>query len=294
MDSWVQLFVIALEIGALFFLLQRRVAMLFLGLFVVFHLAIFAVYGYLFWTWIAFDIVFLVLLLRLKTDLEFFSRPHFVLSVLLIGFVGAWCNPASLAWFDTRLSYSFRYEVTGASGRTFSLPPRFFAPYGDIFTMAAFGYLVPDHGRLSGPYGITQNREAAEEIQGATSGAAIFELESGTGRNVYDARRSDIFYSFIGRYLRNWNAHPGMSSPPTLLRPPPQFWSFGRGTVFTESEPIKQIRIIEVTTLFHDDRLEEIRSIVLNTLEIPVSEELMRAWTNLRVASNEPASAKVP
>ena len=293
-DLWMQIFVIALEIGALAFLWHRRVAIVLLALFVVFHLGVFAVYGYLFWTWIFLDIVFLILLIRLKSGLDFFSRPHFALSVILIGFSSAWCNPASLAWFDTRLTYTFRYEATGVSGQTYALPPRFFAPYGDIFTMANFGYLVSDHSRLSGPYAITQNREFADAIQGASSGAEIFDLEASIGRATYDAQRSGIFYSFISQYLANWNAHPGMSLPPNIFRPPPQFWSFGRGNVYTGSEPISQVRVIEITTLYHHDQLDEIRSIVLNTLDIHVGEDSLRAWASVAGATDRPASADVP
>ena len=160
--------------------------------------------------------------------------------------------------------------------------------------MANFGYLVPDHNRLSGPYAVTQNREFADAIQEASSGAEIFGLEASIGRATYDAGRSGTFYSFISQYLGNWNSHPGMTLPPKALRPPPQFWSFGRGTVFSGTEPIRQIRIVEVTTLYHDDQLDEIRSIVLNTLDIPVSEESLRAWASIAGAAGSPVSAAEP
>ena len=161
------------------------------------------------------------------------------------------------------------------SGQTYQLPPRFFAPYGDIFTMGNFGFLVSDHGRLTGPYAIVEDRELAQAIQQASNRSEIFFLEKTLGRDRFDSRRSKIFYAFVSRYIGNWNKHIGKAEIPKFFRAPPQFWSSGRGNVFDGLEPIRQIRIVEVTTLFYDDRSEEIRSINLKTLDIPAAEVAM-------------------
>ena len=117
------------------------------------YLGVFALYGFLFWTWILLDAALLVILVRdwRPRRMEIYSRGHVMLSILLIGFASLWANPPHLGWFDTRLSYVYRLEAIGESGKRYALPPRFFAPYADLFTMASFGYLTESHGVLVGP-----------------------------------------------------------------------------------------------------------------------------------------------
>ena len=54
--------VLAIEIGSLFVLFRRRLAVALLCVFSTFHTGVFVLYGYLIWTWIALDIGVVVLL----------------------------------------------------------------------------------------------------------------------------------------------------------------------------------------------------------------------------------------
>ena len=139
-DWPMRLIVLAIELGCLFFLWRRPLSAALLVAVVIFHAGVFALYGFLFWTWMLLDLALLVLLLRERRAerLGIYGRPQLLLSVLLIAAAAVWARPPQLGWFDTRLSYTYRFEAVGASGRHYPLPAQFFAPYEDAFTIAAF------------------------------------------------------------------------------------------------------------------------------------------------------------
>ena len=270
-DWPMRIFVSIAEIGCLVFLWRRTVTFALLGAVTLFHIATFALYGYLFWTWIALDIAVLVVLARDRRErrIDIYSPTHFAASVVLIAFVSHWAQPASLAWFDTRLSYTYRYEVVGVSGERYRLPPRFFAPYGDVFTMANFSYLVRQHGLLVSPYGITGDRARADRLMEARTPSDIYSLESEIGLRRYDAERAQRFYDFIERYMTNWNARDRSGFNPAALRPPPQFWSFPRDDAFIGQENVREVIVKEVTSLYDNERLKVIRELELARIAIP-------------------------
>lgn len=272
-DWPMRVFVLVIEAGCLFFLWRRSLAIALLGAVIIFHFGVFALYGFLFWTWIMLDAALLFLLLRFwrSGSLQIFSRGHFLLSILLIGLAGLWVNPPKLGWFDTRLTYTYRFQAVGLHGKQYSLPPRFFAPYEDFFTMVSFSYLVPEHGVLSGPYGVTFSREIADATEDATTADEIFALESTIARPRYDAARAARFYAFIVRYTETWNRRHETGSAIYSLRPPPQFWSLRHGEAPPPEETIREIIVTEITTLFDEERLKVIREIELARLEIPAT-----------------------
>jgi hypothetical protein len=121
------------------------------------------------------------------------------LAALLVLTGSYWASPSTLGWYDTRLTYTYRYEVTGLSGKRYALPVRFFEPYGDVFTMANFGYLPTSHGMLVFPYGTTRISEIAKELNAATTPTEIFALEGNVGRARHEPQRAKQFYEFIVR-----------------------------------------------------------------------------------------------
>jgi hypothetical protein len=273
--SWfdwpMRVFVLAIEVGCLFILYRRRAPIILLGCLTVFHAGVFLVYGYLFWTWMFLNLALIVILWRDRgsEDLQIFSTGHFFLSALLIGFGAHWCAPPFLGWYDTRLSYSYRYQAIGDSGTRYTVPARFFTPYSDVFAMGNFSYLVKDHAMLVASYGITGNAESALGLMTARTADEVFELEglAGTTRR-YSPERKQTFDGFIQRYMANRNE--GRKEPIWLryLRPPPLFWNFPRGHVYRGQEPLRSLTVNEITTLYDDESLFEIRKVVVSELPL--------------------------
>ncbi len=267
-DTPMRIFVLAIELGCIAFLAHRLWSIALLGLVMVFHLGVFVLYGYLFWTWIALDAILIsVLIADLRVArIAIYSRGHLLLSMLLIGTAGYWCQPSSLAWFDSPLSYTFRYFGVGDSGVEYEVPPRFFAPYGDAFTMANFSYLINEHKVLVSPYGIA-NRARIGGLLAARDAADIFRLENELGANRYDAARAEQYYDFLTRYLEHYNRRQRHFDAQRYA-PPPQFWNHPRGRVYTGQEALRELQVVAYTTFFDGQTLSVIRRSPLRTLQL--------------------------
>jgi len=256
-------FVLIVETAFLFVLWRRSLAVVLLTCIIAFHLGVFFMYGYFFWTWILLNASLLILLLRdwRTQKITVFGWPQLILSFAIITFASLWANPSHLGWYDTRMTYNYRYEAIGESGTKYTIPPRFFEPYGDVFTMSNFSYIVKDHGILVSPYGITGNRERAEKTQEARTPEEIFALESEIGLKKHDPARTEKFYAFVTRYISNWNVNHEKAVDFGPLQPPAQFWSTGRGKLFNGQEAIREVVVKEVTTFYDEKKLYVIREL---------------------------------
>jgi hypothetical protein len=149
--------VIILEAACIVITISRRFAIALLGGLIVFHIGVFAFYGFLFWTWITLDVVLILLLIRLRPDV--FGLRMTLISAPLVLFGAYWAHAPPLGWLDTRVGYTYRLEaIVQGAGRT-TLDPAYFAPYQDAFTMTAFSYLSDNV--LTGPYAVTHDPELA-------------------------------------------------------------------------------------------------------------------------------------
>ena len=71
------------------------------------------------------------------------------------------------------------------------------------------------------------------------------------------------------RYLANYSTHGDQMRMIEALGPPPQFWSTVNGEVYAGQEPVREVAVFEVTTLYDETLLEEIRTIELARLPVP-------------------------
>jgi len=267
LDIPIRLFVIAIEAGCLFLAFKRKLAISLLILLSVFHVGVFLLFGYLFWTWIALNIAFVALLLALRTSISasFFKREYLILSVVLILSSKYWCYPSSLGWIDSRLSYSYRYEAHTASGNRYALPFDYFEPYGDVFTMANFPYLVKSHNFLANPYG-SSDRKSARELRFAKNLQDVDHLEKSIGIAKYDEQRSARFRDFVEKFAQNKQVDK--TNIFQSIRPPRQFWTQPRGDELDNRQEIAEIVVTEVTTLFNGQAPKEIRAIELMRINV--------------------------
>lgn len=270
-EKALHIIVLGFELGALVCLWRRNLFLALLIIAIVFHFGVFAAYGYMMWAWITLDIGLLILILRMKSTRDLFTLPRFILSILIILSSVWWLSPPRLAWINTPLNYTYRYQVTGDSGKHYNLSPRFFTPYGDIMTMANFRYLSPGP-RLVGPYGISRNEQIVGKLRTAKSADDIFALEEGSGKNAYKEEEAEKFYAFIRNYLSHYNKARQSDhhrSDINCCKSPPNFWSLTPDKAYTGQEPLKEITITETTTFYSNGELKDIRQLVLRTIEIP-------------------------
>lgn len=264
-------FVIVVETLCLFLLLRRWMSITLLIAVSVFHVGVFTLYGFWFWTWIALDIalVFLIVKTTGKDGVYLFEWPVLALSVVLIGFGGWWAKPPRLAWYDVPLVYNYRVEATDKAGEVVHVHPKFFAPYDDAFTFTMYGYLVPKRDVLTGPYGVTGSEAILESLLDARTAQDVFSLEDSGTRVRYNRESAERLEEFLRRFINNRGEHGPDSSWLKRIRAPQQFWSF-RGELPVVDD-ITEIAIVEVTSFFDGEQIREIRRQTFMRIQVPPS-----------------------
>jgi hypothetical protein len=267
-----KIFVLVVEGSFIAFLWKRRLAQYLLLGIMFFHLGVFLLMGFFFWTWIALDAALLVLLTldSRKLQWQIFSPLNLAVSVLLIGFSAYWAKPPALGWFDTRLTYTFDLQATTEDGKLVLLAPTFFAPYEDVFTMAAFSYLIQDHNVLVAPYSVTQSSDIASFLDTTQHADEVFAFEKSHGRNRFKAQPSERFYGFLSAYLSSYNRDPQALIELYSFAPWRQFWSFkGVDRKQLAGQKIVKVAVVAQTNLFDGFNLKVIRQQTLKTINIP-------------------------
>lgn len=266
--------VVAFELGAVFVLLHRWIAFAVLGIAILFHAGVFLLIGFLFWTWVLVDVALLVLLFALhRHRLPIFGWRPFLITALPIAFAVAWSTPPRLMWFDTPLSYAFRYEVIDETGQSFQLTATQFAPYSDSFTMASFGPLFKDHAALTGAYGITKNEDIVRGTKDLKSVEGVFALEKELASPRYSEKLSARLEHFIARYWANRNSEGERLAMLKPLRAPRQFWSMARQDdplpPYRYESPVREFVLHGVTTWFDGKTIQTVRTEELLRVTIP-------------------------
>lgn len=248
-----------IECGALVSLWRRGLFRGFLVAWIALHLGIFFVTGICFWKWMVLDAaVWFVFFRRNSPRIPIFTRNHFLLALILIGGGARWFRPVELAWYDTRASYTYRFEAHGESGAVYALPPSFFAPYDYQFTLSNFGYLTRQP-HLYIVWGATQQRAVANALVHATSPGDVWALEAEFGATTFDPRRSATFNNFLQRFVGDWNRRTSRSAWWAWLQAPPQLWTFPRSVSFRAREQIQRVVVYQVTSLYDGEHVADIR-----------------------------------
>jgi hypothetical protein len=255
---------LSVECGAIAMFASPRVARALLLGFTLMLGLVFLTIGYFFLKWIVLQLAILWLLFRrshtgdLSWRRELFTRHRLAISLVVIANAGRLFSPAALAWFDTPLTSTIRYEGVGRSGAVYDLPPRFFAPYESQVAMALFTGGLTRVPILAGAYGVSGNRKVAEALFAAPDPAGVMRLEDAArhrdGQKVLDASFEAEFDDFVRRTaeVSNRRLFEGMSAGRILdlLHPPPFFWTFERGRPYRHEEPLGLVRIYLVSSLF--------------------------------------------
>lgn len=264
-------FTLLVEVGAIFLLWRRTLLLVSLCGFILFHSGIFAICGMLFWKWIVVEVGLLVFLLGRKRiqSIPIFTRGHFMLSIILIGGYNIWFNPSNLSWFDTRLTYSYRYEAVGESNKRYPLSSRMFTPYADMFTLGNFHYLN-QHSQLTHIWGVTGNRVLADKLLQLNLPDQIYALEQEMGKIHFNLDKAARFDDLITRFIGNLNVRRSKRTWLSWLQAPAHLWSFPRDNTFKAQEQITKVIVYQVTSLYDGKQYLDIRKRVLREIDIPL------------------------
>jgi len=265
--NWpVKLFTLAIEGGAIFALTRRGVLRLFLIGCLILHTGIFISSGFFFWRWMLLDGAVLLLFASSKrVALPIFSPIYIALSILLVVTGPSWSRPGKLAWRDAPMSYSYRFEAESADGTRYSLPPRFFEPYGYQFTLSNFLHLV-DAPRLDIVTGATSG-EIAAALADAQTLQDVVAVEEELGRVRYNPDYAENLDAFLRQFVLERAAHPP-SALKTYIQAPPLLWTSPYRPVLPADVELERVIITNVTSLYTGDRYREIRSVPIRTVDL--------------------------
>jgi hypothetical protein len=216
------------------------------------------------------DLVLLGLLLSRNHFLKIpvFRKPHLIISMLLIIGSPIWFRPVKLSWFDTPMNYSYRLEVTTATGKSYIIPSDFLAPFNFQFSTSVLNYLSKKP-LLPISWGATYDVKTAAWLNDPHIPEQIFNRELNFGRIYYNPEKAALFDSFLHQSLIHWNERLTKDLWLTKLQPPTFHWTFARSPVFATTEPIIRVVVIQVTSYFGNGYYEEIRTTPVYQTAIP-------------------------
>ena len=263
-------FTILMECGCLIFFWRLGSLRFFLFGWILFHLGILLMSGIFFWMWMVLEAGLLFLFLRRDSfsSLALFNYPKLLISVILIITASYWSNPVRLAWHDAPVSYTYRFEAETQSGNKYFLPPNFFAPYDYQFTLMAFSFMSP-HPVLPIVWGVTSDPGLSRQLEKMSKPEHFFSYEKERGFVGLQEDRIAGFDAFVRQFVQHWNQRLSKKTGLSYLKAPRLLWTFPSSPGFAEPEAIKQIKVIQVTSVYFQGQYSEIRHLPVQKILIP-------------------------
>jgi len=269
-DIPLKILTLMFEFGSMFFFLNRHSVKFFLCGWVFFHLGIFFMTGIFFWVWILLDGAFLYLFLKKDgiSTLPIFNLKYLIVSVILIISGSLWSKPVVLAWFDVPVTYTYRFEAETEGGKTYKLPPKFFAPFDYQFTLGSFAYL-DKKPLIPIVWGTSSHSSIGKQIMKLDSDKSVFSFEEQNGKVYFDEKSKEAFNLFIKQYIQNWNKHFSNQTYLSYIEAPRFLWTFPTSASFEQSkQPIKRIKVIQVMSFYNHGKYSEIRETMVDEISI--------------------------
>ena len=253
--------ILAVELGSIVAVTRPRFLRWWLPAAVGFHLAVFAITGFWFLSWIAVEVGLLVLLsapsLRSWAAANATPARGLVAVAAVLG-APVLFHPPGLAWLDGPVSYGYRITATGVSGTRYSVDSAALAPLSHqvAFNRLQLGATVP----ASGAYGAAATAADIDALDPIGTFEQLDAYEATLGRPTL----VEPSQQFLADYLAYAN-RPHRSPPARLahrLGPPEHFWTSGDGPAYRFQEPIRSLdaAIVRVlNTSFSEDRQTVLR-----------------------------------
>ena len=163
-------FVLIFEISSIVFLLPLypKITFFYIGVFCLFHIAIFFTCGINFWKWILSNLIlmFCIYLVQFEytydTNSILTSITIFILSILY--FYKYSDLPIKLSWYDSPLSRVFKIYVKDAQNNEKCISPYNIFPYDTTLSQNRLQFLFPDEKYVTGCLGTVQNLDLYKKL----------------------------------------------------------------------------------------------------------------------------------
>lgn len=241
----IKLATVGFELGGVVAVSHRRLLRWWLLGCVVFHTVTFLTTGFFFLSWLVVELGLLAALSMPR--LESWSRPNLTpargaIAVAATLAAPVLFHPPGLAWFDAPVSYGYRVDVVGVSGRHYHVPMSAFGPLDHemMFSRLQLTPTVP----VSGAYGAVESAEQVERLSSIDTVEALEAIERQQPLSTLRLESEAFLLAFFDRCNRDV---PGDSL--RFLHPPPLFVSHAPAPSYDFQEPVTALTVDLVTTI---------------------------------------------
>lgn len=243
----VKLATLGFELGGVVAVSHRRLLRWWLAGCLVFHAVTLAVTGFFFLSWVVVELGLLIVLSAPR--LSSWSKPNLTPARGAIAVAATLASPVlfhppGLAWFDAPVSYGYRVDVVGVSGRNYHVPMSTFGPL-DHEMMFSRLQLTPTVA-LSGAYGAVDSTDQIEKLLSIDTIEALEAMEDEQAPSTLRKESEE----FLLAYFDRCNGQvPGAGL--RLLHPPSLFMSHAPEPNYHFQEPVAELTV-ELVTAIHD------------------------------------------
>jgi len=189
----------------LIILLSRKLGLIALTGFFLFHLMVYIVSGIFFWQWIVLELCLLFFFFQNGNIVRnLFTKVNTTVLLSLLVFNLFFLKVTKLAWFDCGYINSFTFYIDDGQ-IDHMLYPTFFAPYDVGFSKNRFAYLR-DENVLVSTLGQCYESEIVKDVKKMLEIKDFTIIEASKnnyGKNWYNEQSIEKFKNFIIRFIQN-------------------------------------------------------------------------------------------
>ena len=258
---------LAIELGVVLLVWDRRVGALWSGALIMLHATIFLASGIFFWKWILVLGAMIVILVKQLDDhvLDPIYRPGpaVLAGIAMVAAVSLW-SVQPLAWIDSPLATRYVLEAHHCNGEVSVLGPGAFGPYRLVFAQERFGFMTSEP-RVVDTYGAVDSVDEADALEAVSTPEATLDVIERLGDRRFDPVRTERFDGLVRRFI----ATGGSRSVPLLGALAPQH-ILGSASMAPRhpSSPVTRVDVVVVTVRWDGAEPVEVRRIPAHEISI--------------------------
>ena len=249
----IQVAAFGVELLAPLAILDRSIAVVFCGLWALFHLGVLAVSGLLFWEWIGTNLAVGTAILMLPPAIAadaFGPLQLAVAATLLLAFPlrhKLW-KPMPLGWWDTPLTQRMHWIAVGESGRRYGIYNDYMCPNERLYGKIHACFMAPQRA-VTYHLGEVWRRELRDAIRHAGPELeAIAAVRSRYGVSPRDPELEANHLTYLSRFFDALNRGRRKAVLPRGLRwlkaPGDQLFYWGELPAFKGQEPVESVLLV--------------------------------------------------
>ena len=229
---------------------SKKIRILILSSFILFHLGIFFFLACFFWKWVFFDL--LLIIFYLYDDQKFYYNHLTIITTMVIFF--SWISPIfpKLAWYDNPYSENFHLEATDINNNVIPINNADMAPFDMFFSLHGWdifkGKAMPETSKNAQENNYLKNLSPNQLLSQSDSNAHIH----------YNEQNKYILTLFLKEYFTNYNHNPTKS----FLTPIPHI-PVNKSESFPFDKKIKAIEVI-LEPIWYPVKSNKVKKIIKN------------------------------